>query len=118
MAMGVVISAAFIGVFVGEAVTVMDGRVGRGREEDGEVAREGEVGGRLLSGEVLSGLVMVARVTRACTVEAVILMPSNVEEEEEVMVVGVEAVQEFSTFCEVVSHPCNCYWSKAEKNRL
>ena len=35
----VVISATFIGVFVGEAVTVMDGRVGRGREADGEVAR-------------------------------------------------------------------------------
>ena len=41
--MGVVISATFIGV-CGKAMTVMDGRVGRGREEDSEVARGGEVG--------------------------------------------------------------------------
>ena len=39
MAVGVVISATLIGVFVEEAVTVMDGRVGRSREADGEVAR-------------------------------------------------------------------------------
>ena len=66
----------------------------------------GDVGGRLLSEEVLSGLVMVAtKVTRACTVEAVILMGSDVEEEGE-MVVGGEAVEEFSSFCGVAPPPC------------
>ena len=54
-----------------------------------------------MSREVLSGLVIVVRVTRACTVEAVILMDSDVEKEEEV-VVGGEAVQELSSFCKVV----------------
>ena len=76
VAVGVVISATFTGVLVGEAVTVMDGRVGRGREADGKVTKGREAGGRLLSGEVLSGLVMDAR---TCTVEAVILMGSDVK---------------------------------------
>ena len=57
-----------------------------------------------MSGEVLSGLVMIARVNRACTVEAVILMGSDMEEVEEdedkgkEVAVGVEAVEEFSSF--------------------
>ena len=61
---GVVISATFIGVFVGEAVTVMDGRVGRRREEDGKVVCEGKKWEELLSGKVLSGLVMVAELAQ------------------------------------------------------
>lgn len=81
MLAGVVISTTFIGVFMGEAVTVIDGRVEGGMEEAG-----GDVGGRLLSGDVLSGLVMDARVTRACTVDAV--TASDVEEEVVVMVAG------------------------------
>ena len=40
----------------------------------------------------MSGLVMVARVTRVCTVEAVILMGLDVEEEKEIEVVGGEYI--------------------------